>query len=126
MLEVGMKKILLLVTFILTTCLSYSQEISDVSISGTVLTVRDENNNVISNYILSYGDELCGFSSTIIVIKNQTVVRVYDQKFNSISNHILSYGDKVKNVSGNNIIVKNGNVITTYDKKFNVVSTRIE
>ena len=42
-----MKKFLLLFAFALTTTLSFSQDISDVSQSGNTLTVRDEKNNYI-------------------------------------------------------------------------------
>jgi hypothetical protein len=121
-----MKKFLLLFAFALTTTLSFSQDISDVSQSGNTLTVRDEKNNYITSKGISSSDKLCGFSSMIIVIKSGSTVTVYDQKFNYISSKGISSSDIVKNVSGNNILIKSGNTVTTYDKKFNYISSRFE
>ena len=121
-----MKNFLLLFAFALTTTLSFSQVISDISQYGRSLSVRDEKNNEISSRILMSNEELCGFSSTIIVIKNGSLVIVYDQKFHEISSSIRPSNEKVKNISGNNIIIKNGSRVTTYDKKWNEISSRIE
>lgn len=121
-----MKKFLLLFAFALTTTLSFGQDISDVSQSGTKLTVRDEKNNQISSKYIGSNDELCGFSSTILVIKSGSKVTVYDQKFNQISSKYIGNSDKVKNISGNNIIIKSGSKVTTYDKKWNQISSRYE
>ena len=121
-----MKKLLLLFAFALTTTLSFSQDISDVSQSGTLLTVRDEKNNQISSKYIGSNDELCGFSSTILVIKSGTLVIVYDQKFNQISSKFIGSSDKVKNISGSNIIIKSGSLVITYDKKWNQISSRYE
>lgn len=121
-----MKKFLLVSALALTTILSYGQDISDVSQSGSTLIVRDEKNNWISSKSISSSDELCGFSSMIIVIKSGSTVIVYDQKFNWISSKSISSDDRVKNVSGNNIIIKSGSTVITYDKKFNWISSRSE
>jgi hypothetical protein len=121
-----MKNILLLIAFAITTNLSFGQNISDVSQSGINLTVRDEKGNWISQKAIGSNDELCGFSSTIIVIRSGINLTVYDQKFNWISQKAIGSGDRVKNVSGNNIIIKSGINVITYDKKFNWISQRTE
>ena len=124
-----MKKFLLLFAFALTTTLSFSQDISDVSQSSNGrLTVRDDKNNEISAKYIGDSDELCGFSSNIIVVKSSNGrVTIYDQKFNEISAKYIGDSDRVKNVNGNNIIIKSSNGrITTYDKKFNEISARYE
>ncbi len=124
-----MKKILLVSAFVLTSILSYAQDISDVSQSSSgLLTVRDAKNNQISSKYISSGDELSGFSSNIIVVKSSSnLVTVYDQKFNQITSKYISDGDRVKNVNGNNIIIKSkSGLVTTYDKKFNQISSRYE
>jgi hypothetical protein len=121
-----MKKFILLSAFALTTCLTFGQDISDVSQSGTLLTVRNEKNSQISSKYIGNSDELSGFSSMIIVIKSGSLVTVYDQKFNQISSKYIGNSDKIKNVNGNNIIIKSGSLVTTYDKKWNQISSRYE
>jgi hypothetical protein len=121
-----MKKFILLSAFALTTCLTFGQDISDVSQSGNYLIVRGEKNNQISSKYMGSNDELCGFSSTIIVVKSGNYAIVYDQKFSQISSKYMGSNDKVKNVSGNNIILKSGNYVITYDKKWSQISSRYE
>ena len=118
-----------MVSFILTVGVMYGQDISDVSQSSNGwLIALNEQNNEISRMGISDGDELSGFSSTIIVVtqKNGWVI-VYNQKFVEISRMGISDGDRVKNVSGNNIIVKQNNGwVITYDKNFKEISRRGE
>ena len=121
-----MKKIILPFAFTLITGMSFCQDISDISQSGNLLTVRDERNNEISRRYINSEDELSGFSSTIVVIRSGNLVYVFDQKFNEISRRYINSDDKVKNVNGNNIIIKAGNLITTYDKNWSEISRRYE
>jgi hypothetical protein len=119
-----MKTIMFVLVCLLTTTLSFSQEISDVSQSGNALTVLDENNRTISSKYIGSNDQLCGFSSTIIVVQSGTAVYVYDQNFKTISSKYID--GKVKNVVGNKIIVKTGNAVYTYDKNWKVITSRYE
>jgi hypothetical protein len=124
-----MKKIVLYVALVVFLVNGYSQNISDVSqTNSNELIVRDIKNNRISSKYISSGDELSGFSSTIIVIKTSSKeVIVYDEKWNRISSKYISSGDIVKNVNGNNIIIKTSSKeVITYDKKWNRISSRYE
>ncbi len=121
-----MKKLFLFFSFGLTTSLSFSQNISDVSQSGARITVYDAKNNQISSKLIGSDVELCGFSSTIIVIKSDIRVTVYDEKFNQISSKLIGSDAIIKNVSGNNIIIKAGGRVTTYDKMWNQISSRLD
>ena len=122
----NMKRFLLVLLLAFTILLSYGQDISDVSQSGSLLTVRDEKNNKIASKYISSSDELCGYSVNIIVIKSGTLITIYDQKFNRVASKYIGSSDRVKNVNGNNIIIKSGSLVTTYDKKFNRISSRYE
>lgn len=122
-----MKKLSLLILLFIISFVSLGQDISDVSQSKSGrLTVLDSKNHEISYKYISSGDELSGFSSTIIVITSKSHrVTVYNQKFSEISYKYISDGDYVKNVSGNNIIIKSkGGRITIYDKNFHEISYR--
>ena len=121
-----MKKFLMLITFVLTTSVTYGQDIADVTRSGNTLTALDDKNSQISSKYFGTDDELSGFSSYIIVIRSGNTVTVYNQKFDQISSKYFGSEDKVKSVTGNNINIKSGNTVTTYDKNFNQISSRYE
>lgn len=124
-----MKKLLLISAFVLTTSLTYGQDIADVSrTSSNELIVRNVNNNRISSKYISSSDDLAGFSSTIIVVRTSSnEVIVYDQTWNRISSKYISSNDIVKNVNGNNIMIRTSSKeIITYDKKWNRISSRYE
>ena len=118
-----MKKILFLIVFVLSVSVTYGQDIADVSQTEQSYIVRDANSNHISSRPRS-SDELCGFSSTLIVVQSQQYFYVYDQKFNLISSRQKNSDEKFKNVSGNYIIIKSGQYTITYDKDFKHVSSR--
>jgi len=111
-----MKKSFLFLSFVLTIVLTSAQDISDVSQSSSgLLTVLDVNNNQKSSMYISNRDELCGFSSSIIVVKYASgLVVVYNQNFNQISSKYIGDSDRVKNVNGNNVLIKykSGLVVT--------------
>jgi len=121
-----MKKILLLIAFIMTFSVTYGQDIADVSKSGDFLIVRDAENKLISQKYFGYNETLCGFSSHLIVVRNGNTVLVFDQEFKLISEKNINDNDKVRSVTGNNIIIKSGSSIITYDKNFKIVSERYE
>lgn len=124
-----MKRVILMAAFAVFSLASYSQNISDISKTrSNELIVRDVSNNRISSKYISSGDELAGFSSSIIVIRTSSnEVIVYDEKWNRISNKYISSNDMVKNVNGNNIIIKTSSKeVITYDKKWNRISSRYE
>jgi hypothetical protein len=124
-----MKKLFLFAAFAVFSVAAYSQNISDVSqTSNNELIVRDASNNRISSKYISSGDELAGFSSTIIVIKtSNNEVIVYNEKWDRISSKYISSGDMVKNVNGNNIIIKTSNKeVITYNKNWDRISSRYE
>ena len=122
----------LFLSFLLTVLISpflMANDIADVVIerNGSV-SVKDASNNVIFTGGWNSGWELCGFSSTIIVIK-ETNGRIYvrDRKFEVIADKAISSDEKVKNVVGNTISIKHkSGRVTTYDKNFNQLSERYE
>lgn len=124
--EYDMKKFLMLIAFVLTTSVTYGQDIADVSQSGDYLIVRDAENKMLSQKYFGQNETLCGFSSHLIVVRNSMTIIVYDQNFKLISEKYVSDNDKVKSVTGNNIIIKSGSLIITYDKNFKIVSERYE
>jgi hypothetical protein len=126
--QIKMKKFLFVSALVLTTNLSFGQDIADISISSGKLTVWNSNYSEISHKYTFEGDKLSGFSPEIIVVTSKdNRVKVYDQEFREISNKYLYDGDFVKNVCGNNIIIKSKNGrVTIYDIKFNEKSHRYE
>ena len=124
-----MKKSFLFLSVLFTMFFASAQDISDVSLSsGNLLTVRDANNNRISEKYLANSESVCGFSSSIIVLVTPgRLVTIYDKNFNRISERYIGENERVKNVSGNNVIVKNANgLVTVYDKNWNRISERYE
>jgi hypothetical protein len=106
-----------------------AQNISYVSlIQNNRVTAYNSASQEISYKYLTGGDELAGFSTTLIVIKSTNGrVTVYDQKFNAISYKYINSNDYVKAINGDYIIIKNSNRrVTIYDKNFYEVSYRYE
>ncbi|MFN5443393.1 MAG: hypothetical protein ACK48V_04115 [Crocinitomicaceae bacterium] len=125
-----MKKLFsLMLAFLVIGTSLWADDIADVVIerNGSV-TIKDASNNVIFTGGWTSSWELCGFSSSIIVIKESNgYLYVRDRKFEVISTKGISSDEKVKNVVGNNIMVKHKNGrVTTYDKNFNVISEKYE
>ena len=123
-----MKHITTFCFFLLSVALS-AQDIADVSVSGSGrVTVRDANNNEIATRYLGNGEELAGFSSTIVVVQSSSGrVTVYNQKFEEIASHYLGNGERIKAVTGNYVIIKSSSGrVTTYDRKFQEISSRYE
>lgn len=118
-----MKKLFLLFAFLLTVSVTYGQDIADVSETAQYFLVRDAKNNQLS-YKQKNNEELCGFSSTIIVLKSAMYFVVYDQEFKQISYKQRNSEDKVKGVAGNTIVIKSGQYTITYDKDFKQISSR--
>lgn len=120
-----MKGILLFFFFI--SLKIFSQDICDCALDNThYLKVLDCNNKKLAGKFLFPQEELCGFSSSIIVVKdNHNSVTVYDQDLKKISSKLLANNDVIKNIIGNKIIIKGlGNYVTTYDENFNKISGR--
>lgn len=102
-----MKKFLMLIAFVLTTSVTYGQDIADVQqrSDGTLIVFNSENRE-ISRMNITDRDDLSGFSSTIIVVtREDNTVIVYNQESREISRMNISDNERVKNVRDRKSVV---------------------
>lgn len=100
-----------------------AQRIGECRVGHKSVDVFDASGSYSCSIKLKSGDELSGYSRSIIVISEESTANIFNCKGEFVSSINLRNGAYVKNVVGNTIIIKEDSITNIFDSKGNFLSS---
>jgi len=119
-----MKSIFVTIIMVLIFGVVNAQRIGECRIQNSNLDIFDAIGSYKCSIKLKAGDELSGYSRSIIVISADSIANVFNDKGESLSTINLRNGDYVLNVLGNTVLIRSDSITNVFDDKGKLLSSK--